>query len=611
MKLTRHTKNIHELEIDGTKVQIGMFSDIHWDNPKCDWDLLKRHLDYCLQESIPMVFNGDTFCLMQGKWDPRGTKSDIRPEHNNIRYLDSIIETAVDFFSPYAHLITVIGYGNHECYHKDTEVLTYEGWKNIKKVTVNDQVATFDDKHIYYEFPNAVVSKQANKLVHIEGSFSKQIVSAKHAVMYNDMRKVNAEDITEMKDSDLPYGRKDANPININDNWIELLTAVVMDATMVDHSKYNPTHTKKRIQFKLSIPEKIEYVKSLLDNLNIPYTFKEATKSGVNKLQPYYIRIYGDYARAIWSLLSGVKQIPYHYSKLSGHQFELMLKALENTDGFRENYNSIQWNTTSKHNVDVIQEACVLNGMHFTYTELRNGSGFKNGKLQYRCRISREIIKDKNVKITHQNYEGLVYCLNMPSGCFITRIDGKVAFSGNTAILKRHETDVLQRFVDLLNYKNHTNVQTGGYGGWIVVKQNVRQNHRVSTKIKYFHGSGGGGIVTRGEINLTRALEMYEDFEVFTMGHIHENKCTNVVRDTIEYKQANGWINKHQDVHMMITGTYKEEYGDGSKGWHIERGAPAKPVGGRILVIDTRRFIDKKNNTDRTEKLVDSYKFPL
>jgi hypothetical protein len=30
----------------------------------------------------------------------------------------------------------------------------------------------------------------------------------------------------------------------------------------------------------------------------------------------------------------------------------------------------------------------------------------------------------------------------------------------------------------------------------------------------------------------------------------------------------------------MNTGTYKEEYGDGSKGWHVERGAPPKPVGG-------------------------------
>jgi hypothetical protein len=114
MELIKHAKNVHELKISGTKVRVAMFSDLHWDNPKCDWDLLKRDLDYCVKESIPIMLNGDTFCLMQGKWDPRGTKSDIRPEHNNVRYLDSIVETAVDWFSPYAHLMTVVGYGNHE-----------------------------------------------------------------------------------------------------------------------------------------------------------------------------------------------------------------------------------------------------------------------------------------------------------------------------------------------------------------------------------------------------------------------------------------------------------------------------------------------------------------
>jgi hypothetical protein len=55
----------------------------------------------------------------------------------------------------------------------------------------------------------------------------------------------------------------------------------------------------------------------------------------------------------------------------------------------------------------------------------------------------------------------------------------------------------------------------------------------------------------------------------------------------------------------MITGTYKEEYGDGSKGWHIERGAPPKPLGGRILNID----IVRRNN--KVFKQLDSTRFPL
>jgi hypothetical protein len=290
--LKKHSKNIHELHLDGATAQLAMMSDLHWDNPKCDWDLLRRDLDYCVKESIPIMLNGDTFCLMQGKWDPRGTKSDIRPEHNNVRYLDSIVETAVDWFSPYAHLMTVVGYGNHE-----------------------------------------------------------------------------------------------------------------------------------------------------------------------------------------------------------------------------------------------------------------------------------------------------------------------------TAIIKRQETDVLQRFVDLLNYKNGSNVMTGGYGGWLILRQAYDTNSITTTKLKYFHGSGGGGIVTKGAINLTRALETYEDFDIFSMGHIHENACRNDVRDTVIHSPKHGYVNHHKNIHLMLTGTYKEEYGDGSKGWHVERGAPIKPTGGRILKINAKEI--KKEGIKKMYKSIDSIKFPL
>ncbi len=38
---------------------------------------------------------------MQGAYDPRKSKSDIRPEHNSANYFDAIINTAVDWFTPY------------------------------------------------------------------------------------------------------------------------------------------------------------------------------------------------------------------------------------------------------------------------------------------------------------------------------------------------------------------------------------------------------------------------------------------------------------------------------------------------------------------------------
>lgn len=291
MDLIRHGKNVHQLNTENCNFKIAILSDLHWDNPKCDRELLKRHLDYCLENNIPIMLNGDTFCIMQGRGDRRSSKDDIRPEHNNARYLDSIVETAVEYFSPYAHLITVIGYGNHE-----------------------------------------------------------------------------------------------------------------------------------------------------------------------------------------------------------------------------------------------------------------------------------------------------------------------------TAIIKWQETDLLRRFVDLLNYKNGTNVQTGGYGGWLILSIRSKKSGINSTcKIKYFHGSGGGGVVTKGAINLTRALEMVEDFDVFTMGHIHENSSRNDVRESIHQNGVTGYKSIQRDLHLMITGTYKEEFGTGAGGWHVERGAPPKPLGGRILTFKViRKQIEGKT---RYLKYIDSHKF--
>lgn len=293
MNLKKASRNVHVLELSREETQVALLSDVHWDNPKCDRQKLKDHLNYCLKNNIPIQINGDLFCLMQGKYDPRRNKKDILPEHNTTNYIDAVIEDAVEWWSPYAHLLTVIGYGNHE-----------------------------------------------------------------------------------------------------------------------------------------------------------------------------------------------------------------------------------------------------------------------------------------------------------------------------TAIIKNLETDPLQRFVDLLNYTNKTNVQTGGYGGWMILKHFMSGSTVMSKNLKYFHGSGGGGVVTKGAINLTRALEMYENMDVFVMGHIHENSSRNDVRDSVHFNMGKKVFEiEHKQIHLAITGSYKEEYQDGAFGWHVERGAPVKPTGGRILTLAGRE-VNRKDNR-YYELLVDSCKFPL
>ena len=125
MKVTKHSKNVHAIECGRTQ-EFLLLSDLHWDNPKCDRALLTNHLEEAKRRGAGVLVNGDFFCLMQGKGDPRRSKDDIRPEHNNGRYLDSIVDTAVEWFRPYADLLLVLGYGNHETsiiQHQETDIL--------------------------------------------------------------------------------------------------------------------------------------------------------------------------------------------------------------------------------------------------------------------------------------------------------------------------------------------------------------------------------------------------------------------------------------------------------------------------------------------------------
>jgi len=270
-KSEKASEGVHITRYETTKrrlkIEVLLLSDLHWDNPDCNRKLLRQHLDLALANGYRILLNGDTFCLMQGKYDPRSSKSKVRPEHQVDNYLDAIVDTAVEWFAPYAHLIDIVGYGNHE-----------------------------------------------------------------------------------------------------------------------------------------------------------------------------------------------------------------------------------------------------------------------------------------------------------------------------TSVLKRQETDLLKRFVYKINKQTGSKIGLGGYGGWWLLKAKISGANTVY-RIKYFHGSGGGGKVTKGMINLTRACEMYDGFDCFTMGHVHEIVGNHRTMETVN--NSNKIVQK--DVLLTITGTYKDEYKLGTKGWHVERGAPPKPVGGTLLTVEFYR----------------------
>lgn len=165
-----------------------------------------------------------------------------------------------------------------------------------------------------------------------------------------------------------------------------------------------------------------------------------------------------------------------------------------------------------------------------------------------------------------------------------------------TSILKNCETNILQRFVDLLNYKAKTAIQLGGYGGFISIPITRKKNGTSPTNfnIHYYHGTGGGGVVTKGVIQNNRVATFIRGVDMIWQGHVHEYYHHVDMVSRLDVGQ--NYQVKQEKLHHLRTPCYKEEYQDGSKGWHVMRGAPPKPLGGVFLRLECVR--ERKDGKD-------------
>jgi len=91
-----------------------LISDAHWDHPYCDRKLYDKHIQEAVDEGVPILYNGDTLCLMQATSDRRQKKGQTREEHDDQDYFRSVCKDFAGSHGTAANNIAMLGYGNHE-----------------------------------------------------------------------------------------------------------------------------------------------------------------------------------------------------------------------------------------------------------------------------------------------------------------------------------------------------------------------------------------------------------------------------------------------------------------------------------------------------------------
>ncbi|QCQ64939.1 hypothetical protein Barba33A_gp070 [Rheinheimera phage vB_RspM_Barba33A] len=318
--------------------------------------------------------------------------------------------------------------GNH-CIAEDTEVLTSDGWKISKNITKDDLVASvsLDNKLLTFDTPNNVEIHPPKEMFELKGGYVSELVTTGHSCIIDGDR-VQVDSLpNKVKSNRFLFGGNIEPTYKWTENEVSLIAWVVCDGTIVNRSEYN-----KRIQFKLSKQRKISTLEKLLQECNLPYTKRLASISGNNKLQPYYICLYGDAARYVFKLLEGKKQYPRSLIGISGKVFDCFIKTLGMTDG-TANHNTLTLVTVEKVQADTLQMICAANNVPCKIINKgAEASGFPNGKPQYLVSMNLSPSDmEQYVTINKLNIKMASVGIETVNGTIVTRREGKVVVTGN------------------------------------------------------------------------------------------------------------------------------------------------------------------------------------
>ena len=143
------------------------------------------------------------------------------------------------------------------------------------------------------------------------------------------------------------------------------------------------------------------------------------------------------------------------------------------------------------------------------------------------------------------------------------------------SILKRHETNVIERLASRLRDRTGAAFPVTGYTGWVLFRFRIGKTQSQAIRLWHTHGYGGGGPVTKDMIQRSRQLAYVDNADIMCSGHTHDQWVTKDMRIRLN---GYGTVEQRSVVTVKIP-TYKDEYKSGVGGWHIATGKPPKPLG--------------------------------
>ena len=312
-----------------------------------------------------------------------------------------------------------------ECFKPDAEVLTPKGWVRFDQYNGEDVMQVDDNLNGQFVSPLArIVKDYDGELLECDGKNCKITATPNHNLVYikdNKLFKKHFKDVSS-KQLRIPVSiNYSGQGVDLNDNMIKLLIAIQADGK-IDYRKNGDKYI--RICFKKE--RKIQRFEKLLLLNNIKYT-KSVYKNG--------------YTFFGFKCNLAFKKFPTDWLQMTQNQLQTIISEIVNWDGnYIPNRNQIEYNSKDYENAMFIQTISHLCNYSSSIMRRKNkfGEWYKVSILF--GKNSTTIVKNK---INTVKYTGKVYCVEVPSGRILVRINGKITVIGNCDVIKCHQKGIV------------------------------------------------------------------------------------------------------------------------------------------------------------------------
>jgi len=323
---------------------------------------------------------------------------------------------------------------NEECYIAGTEVLTPIGWKNISDVNIGDDILQYnEDGSIQHtNVLHTVMNDFNGDMIQFTRAGNKCVVTPNHDMIYynrhDKLIRKKAKDLKIHKEIHLPIGgisiTVGVDSLSFEDR---LRIAIQADGSNL----YWTTKSGEKLprgkdggythSLRLTKDRKKERMQWILDNLDVEYTTSQTDEIEIE----YKVRYSQDVDYKDMNNWINLKD-------KSSNWCREFIDEVTKWDGYVEGSHS-GYCSTHKGNLDIVQTIAILGGYVTNIYEGNESARKLSYKNCFKLSICDKNLKPKSHGIVKEEipYSGTVYCVTVPSGNIITRLDNKTFIAGN------------------------------------------------------------------------------------------------------------------------------------------------------------------------------------